>query len=68
MEQARSTADPDKRAALMVKAEQLTAQDLPWIPNVQPTSVLTISSKLTGATVSFAYMFAPWANSLGGTS
>jgi peptide/nickel transport system substrate-binding protein len=68
MEQARSTADPDKRAALIVKAEKLAAQQLPWIPNVQPTSVLTISKKLTGATVSFAYMFAPWANSLGGTS
>jgi peptide/nickel transport system substrate-binding protein len=67
MEQARSTADPDKRAALIVKAEQLTAQQLPWIPNVQPTSVLTLSKSLTGATVSFAYMFAPWANSLGGT-
>jgi peptide/nickel transport system substrate-binding protein len=67
LEQARSTADPSKRAALMAKAEQLTAQQLPWIPNVQPTSVLTISKKLTGATVSFAYMFAPWANSLGGT-
>jgi hypothetical protein len=25
-----------------------------------------MSSKLTGATASFAYMFAPWANSLGG--
>ncbi|MEP7022607.1 MAG: ABC transporter substrate-binding protein [Actinomycetota bacterium] len=68
MEQARSTADPDKRASLVAKAEQLSAQQLPWIPNVQPTSVLTISSKLSGATVSFAYMFAPWANSLGGTS
>jgi peptide/nickel transport system substrate-binding protein len=66
MEQARSTADPGKRAALIVKAEQLAAQQLPWIPNVQPTSVLAISKKLTGATVSFAYMFAPWANTLGG--
>ena len=67
MEQARSTADPDKRAALIVKAEQLTAQQLPWIPNVQPTSVLTLSKNLTGAYASFAYMFAPWADSLGGT-
>ncbi|MGE5134738.1 MAG: ABC transporter substrate-binding protein [Gemmatimonadota bacterium] len=66
LEQARSTADPNQRAALMVKAEQLTAQQLPWIPNVQPTSVLILNSKLTGAVSSFAYMFAPWANSLGG--
>jgi peptide/nickel transport system substrate-binding protein len=67
LQQARSTADPSKRAALVAKAEQLTAQQLPWIPNVQPTSVLAISKKLTGATVSFAYMFAPWADGLGGT-
>jgi hypothetical protein len=33
---------------------------------VQPTSLLLLSSSLTGAVASFAYMFAPWANSLGG--
>jgi len=67
LEQARSTANPDKRAALVSRAETLTAQQLPWIPNVQPTSVLTLSKNLTGAYASFAYMLAPWADSLGGT-
>jgi peptide/nickel transport system substrate-binding protein len=67
MEQARSTADPDKRAALVAQAEKLTAQQLPWIPDVQPTALLMLSKKLSGAVASFAYMFAPWANSLGGT-
>jgi peptide/nickel transport system substrate-binding protein len=67
MEQARGTANPDKRAALVVQAEKLTLQQMPWIPNVQPTSNLILSKNLTGATVSFAYMFAPWANFLGGT-
>lgn len=66
MNQARSTADPDKRAALIVKVEQLAATDLPWIPNVQPTSVLLMNKNLSGATASFAYMFAPWADHLGG--
>jgi len=42
-------------------------QQLPWIPNVQPTSLLLLGKGLTGAVASFAYMFAPWANSLGGT-
>ena len=42
-------------------------QQLPWIPDVQPTSQLMLSRKLTGAVASFAYMFAPWADSLGGT-
>jgi peptide/nickel transport system substrate-binding protein len=67
MEQARSTANPDKRAALVIKAEKLTAQQLPWIPNVQPTALLMLGKGLTGAVSSFAYMFAPWADSLGGS-
>ena len=66
LDQARDTANPDQRAALVAKAEQRAAQTLPWIPTVDPTNVLVMSSKLTGATSSFAYMFAPWATSLGG--
>jgi peptide/nickel transport system substrate-binding protein len=64
--QAEGTANPDARAALVVKAEQLSAQLLPWIPTVQPTNVLFLNSKLTGAIASFSYMFAPWADDLGG--
>ena len=30
-------------------------------------ALLMLSKKLSGAVASFAYMFAPWANSLGGT-
>ncbi len=63
---ARSTANPDQRATLVAKAEELAAKLLPWIPNVQPTNVLMLSSNLTGATASFSYMFAPWADDLGG--
>jgi hypothetical protein len=42
-------------------------QQLPWISDVQPTNVLLLSKGLTGAVASFAYLFAPWANNLGGT-
>jgi len=66
LEQARGTVDPDQRAALVAEAEKLAAQQLPWIPDVQPTSLLLLGKGLTGAVSSFAYMFAPWANSLGG--
>jgi peptide/nickel transport system substrate-binding protein len=66
LETARSTADPDARAALVAKAEERAASILPWIPDVQPDNLLIISKNLTGTTASFAYMFAPWANSLGG--
>jgi len=67
LETARSTADPNKRAALVSQAEKIAAQELPWIPNVQPTNLLVLSSNLSGAVSSFAYMFAPWADNLGGT-
>jgi peptide/nickel transport system substrate-binding protein len=66
LEGARSTANPDQRAHLVTKAEELAAKLLPWIPDVQPTNVLMLSSSLTGAPASFSYMFAPWANTLGG--
>jgi peptide/nickel transport system substrate-binding protein len=65
--QARSTADPNARAALVAKAEERAAAELPWIPDAQPLNLLIMNKDLTGATASFAYMFAPWANSLGGT-
>ncbi len=65
--QARSTADPNARAALVAKAEERTAALLPWIPDVQPVNLLIMAKGLTGATASFAYMFAPWANTLGGS-
>ncbi len=66
LEQARGTADASVRASLVAKAEKLAAQQLPWIPSAQPTNVLMLNSSLTGAVGSFAYMFAPWADNLGG--
>ena len=65
LEQARSTANPDQRAALVAQAEKLAAQQLPWIPDVQPDTVLLLGKGLTGAISSSAYLYSPWANSLG---
>ncbi len=67
LDQARSTADPDARAALVAKAEERTMTDMVWIPDAQPLNLLIMNKDLTGATASFAYMFAPWANQLGGS-
>jgi peptide/nickel transport system substrate-binding protein len=67
LEQARGTASADKRAALVAEAEKLTAQQLPWIPTVQPDTVLILGKGLTGAVSSGAYLFSPWTNQLGGT-
>ncbi len=67
VEQARTTASPSKRAALIAEAEKLTAEQLPFIPNVQPDTVLVLKKDLTGAVSSSAYLFSPWADRLGGT-
>jgi len=67
LEQARGTANPDQRAALVARAEQLTMQQLPRIPDVEPDTVLVLSKTLTGALSSTAYLFSPWADRLGGT-
>ena len=67
LEQARGTANPDQRAALVARAEQLTMQQLPWIPDVEPDTVLVLGRGLSGAVSSSAYLFAPWADELGGT-
>ena len=67
VEQARTTASPGKRAALIAEAEKLTAEQLPFIPDVQPDTVLVLKKDLTGAVSSSAYLFSPWADSLGGT-
>ena len=62
---ARGAANLDQRAALVAKAEELTAQQLPWIPSVEPDNVLVLSKGLTGAVPSTAYLFSPWADRLG---
>jgi predicted DNA-binding protein (UPF0278 family) len=36
-------------------------------PDVQPDIILLLAKRLTGAVASFAAMFSPWADKLGGT-
>jgi peptide/nickel transport system substrate-binding protein len=67
LDRERATADPAERAQLVVQAEKLTLQQLPMIPTAQPVTLLLLNKSLTGAVASFAYMFAPWADSLGGS-
>lgn len=65
LEDSRSTEDPEKRAKLVIEAQQRAMDLLPWIPTAQPNTVLVMNKDLTGAVSSFGYMFAPWAEHLG---
>lgn len=61
LNQSRSTANPAARARLVVQAQKLIMQQLPWIPLSDPDTVLVTQKNLTGAPASFSYMYAPWA-------
>jgi hypothetical protein len=61
-----AAANPDQRAALVVKADELTIQRPPRIPNVQPATVPVLGKSLSDAVSSSAYLFSPWADQLGG--
>ncbi len=66
LDQARAATNPTVQAEDNIKVEQLTMKVLPWIPAVEPDTVLVLSSQLSGAIASFSYMWSPWADSLGG--
>lgn len=66
--EARTTADPDKRAALVVEAQKIIMDEVPWIPMSFPDNVNITSNTISGQTASFVYMFAPWADTLGGVA
>ncbi|MGX6446484.1 ABC transporter substrate-binding protein [Patulibacter sp. S7RM1-6] len=65
MNAARAAIDETKRAKATVRAGDLIADRLPWIPVAAPSTILVTSSDLTGAPPSFVYMGGPWAASLG---
>jgi peptide/nickel transport system substrate-binding protein len=66
LERARATEDTDRRAALLIRAQRLIVDDMPWIPTVGPRTLMVLNSKLAGAVSSSTYLFAPWADHLGG--
>lgn len=55
----------DKRADLVIKAQKILAQDLPWIPIVAPRAAVFQNSRVTGAPLTFAFMGQSWAAKIG---
>ncbi|WP_328336966.1 ABC transporter substrate-binding protein [Streptomyces violaceus] len=63
--QALSTLDDAGRAALAIDVQKRFTDAAVWIPVAQVPSVLVLSSELTGAPASQAYLYYPWAAGLG---
>lgn len=58
-------ADDAARAKLVIAAQSILTEDLPWIPVISPRAATFQNQRLTGAPVTFAYMTMPWAARIG---
>jgi peptide/nickel transport system substrate-binding protein len=67
LDQAIGESDENKRAALIIKAQSVLAEQPANLPLVSPAVPLFMSSRVTGAPASFCYLYYPWARDIGAT-
>lgn len=63
---ARATLDDVERAKLTVKIQQKVTEELPWTPLTYMPTILVQNDRISGATASIAYLYYPWAATIGG--
>ncbi|MCD5346814.1 ABC transporter substrate-binding protein [Agromyces sp. S2-1-8] len=63
---ARAETDEAARADHVIDAQQTITDELPWLPLAYEPVTLVQNDRISGATASFAYLYAPWAATLGG--
>lgn len=63
---ARATVDEAERADHVIEAQKIITDELPWIPLAYEPVTLVQNNRISGATASFAYLYAPWAATIGG--
>ena len=61
------TLDPAERAQRVIAIQQKVTEDVPWTPLVYLPTILVQNSRISGATASIAYLYYPWAATVGGT-
>ncbi|OFI39119.1 hypothetical protein BIU82_15890 [Arthrobacter sp. SW1] len=60
------TTDKAERAKLTIEAQKLITEGNPRIPLAYEPNTLVQSKRISGATASFAYLYYPWAATIGG--
>ncbi|HEY1914069.1 MAG TPA: ABC transporter substrate-binding protein [Streptosporangiaceae bacterium] len=60
-----ATYNTPKRLGIEARANQIAARQLPWIPVAEWPNAMFMNKKITGAPTSIAYMYYPWAASVG---
>jgi len=59
------TQDPEQRAQLSAKAQKIANEQLPWLPLFAGPMTLFMGKKVTGASPSVAFLYYPWAATIG---
>ena len=60
-----STMDPIERSKLTAQAQQLTNEELPWLPLFEVPNAAYMGDRVTGMSPSINFMYFPWAAQLG---
>ncbi len=58
--------DPADRAKRVIAIQDRVTKDVPWTPLVYLPTILVQNSRISGATASIAYLYYPWAATVGG--
>ncbi|MFI7114828.1 ABC transporter substrate-binding protein [Nonomuraea sp. NPDC050227] len=67
LDQARSTPDAERRAQLVVQAQQAITRDRVWIPVAYSLGAMFLNNRLGGVTSASPYsLYSPWLTTLGG--
>ena len=64
--QAVATLDPAERAKRVIAIQDQVSKDVPWTPLVSLPTILVQNARVSGATASIAYLYYPWAATVGG--
>ncbi len=67
IDQAYAATDPAQQAASVSQAQAILAEDLPWIPLLNPNQTLFLANGITGAPLTFSFMSSPWLTEVGGS-
>ena len=63
--QAIGTPDATARGELSVKAQQITNDQLPWLPLYTTPTTVWLNNRITGVSPSIDFLYYPWAATIG---
>jgi peptide/nickel transport system substrate-binding protein len=57
--------DATARGAISAQLQQITNKDLPWLPLYSAPTTVWLGKRITGVAPSIAFLYYPWAATIG---